>query len=277
MEGDSGVGMPIAREGIELAEALGDSREVAVSKVVLAGLSTYAGIHDEVDDLVEDAHLLATRIGDRWTLGWAETFRGILLRLRAKLDLSREASLAALEHFDAVGDEHGRVLSLISLGHLAVMCEEYGEALARARESLMISRRTGDSIMSASAMSFVARVLLMRGETQGVRGLLRDANGRMSDTPNAVIVQAIAESAMFLDLAEGNHRRAAYLAGIADAIRLRAGLAVAPADIDRHDDMIATLATRLGPSAFGRQVAAGRDLSPEEIGEALTAALAAQG
>lgn len=82
---------------------------------------------------------------------------------------------AALELFDAVGDAHGRALTLRNAAHVDGVRGDSDAMLAKYEQALAIMALVGDRIGEAHILRSLARWRLERGETALARGLLEQA------------------------------------------------------------------------------------------------------
>jgi len=254
---DAAAASRLGRDGLRLAEALGDRRAAAQAHNILGVSELTVGRYDEAGD-----HF-------RYSLAvWRELDEppgmAIALGNLAKVSLRLGAVDAAGDHIDqclalerAAGNRRGILLGLECLAEVLLARADLTGARAIASEGLALARELGDVFGEAMALHQLGLAELATGnEAEALRLFLAALERRheVGDRDDlAVSLEAVAETTV-----DAQPRLAVRLAAAAHALRQRLRLA-APADIEpRRRSLIASAKALIGERDFAREWAAGR-------------------
>lgn len=221
---------------------------------------------------------------------------------RGESDAVVRMSEAEIERAQAAGDPAGEVEARYSLARVAIRGGDLPGGEARAREALAVALRSGDRSLEERPRHVLAAVARMSGDLLRARELYREsialnealgrpetvnseyhnlafcelglgnldvagklfAEGRERVFRNGWddFVPYVCVAGAALASAEGDHARAARLAGVADAAFASLGQVPDPDDAADLARVRAAATEALGPAAFDEEYARGRLLDP---------------
>ncbi|WP_205315244.1 ATP-binding protein [Nonomuraea lactucae] len=224
--------------------------------------------------LVDEARVLAEKLGDRPNMAMAATVSGLAALYMG--DDPRAAALLeeAVAGHTATGDGFGVALSTLAL---AVTISYMGDA-PRAHElfkrSLTLTERHGETLCRAWTLTAFATHMWLYGDNERATVLARESLvvGRLLQDPMNIVLTMETMGYVLTD--QGQYERAARMFGAAEAVGGSAG--VTPFLFERfigfHDRYAATLKDKLGDRAFAQAMEQGRTLTVEgAVTEALGA------
>ncbi|MDH2426833.1 hypothetical protein [Sphaerisporangium sp. TRM90804] len=223
---------------------------------------------------------------------------------RGESDAVVRMSEAEIERAQAAGDPAGEVEARYSLARVAIRGGDLPGGEARAREALAVALRSGDRSLEERPRHVLAAVARMSGDLLRARDLYQEsialnealgqpkmvnseyhnlafcelglgnldvarklfAEGRERVFRNgwADFVPYVCVAGAALASAEGDHARAARLAGVADGAFTSLGQVPDPDDAADLAKVRAAATEALGPAAFGEEYTQGQLLDPHE-------------
>jgi predicted ATPase/class 3 adenylate cyclase/DNA-binding CsgD family transcriptional regulator len=285
-----------AREGCDLADAIGDGFNARLCRLALCNAHTYRGDLRQVPALLRDvlaeataAHDPLCRLSALLSLAFATAWQGDVDGAQAALDefLNDQSNLGGL--VDRVGYSAIGVIRLMG-GDATGAREAYEAALQRtpltpatvstyvvsalpplACGDLIAARRRADEVVALSkgislvaALSSRARVAIAEGDLEQAGDDAREALNVAAESHGYVTVPDAFECFAYVTADAGNHREAARLFGAADAARRQTGVVrfkILDAD---HEVRLAAAREALGESDFQAAWDEGAALSIEE-------------
>jgi predicted ATPase/class 3 adenylate cyclase/DNA-binding CsgD family transcriptional regulator len=287
----------VAREGMELADALGDRFGSDQCRVGLVSVHTFRGDIAVAIDLVRDlieratcAHDLVSKVIGLFEQAFALAFHGDAPGARASADAAIEASsqspglfaraihsavtAACLADGDPVGAWESSLatertdiviprvddLHLVWGAQAALTCGELAVAHRRADIAVAVSK----SFWSATALSTRARVFVAQGENDQAAldayESLMIANSTGAHLTTADTLECLARMAFDAD----SQSEATRLLGAAESTRQRLGLVRFKVFDDDHHALASALRNTMGDGDFDAAWAEGVALSTEE-------------
>jgi diguanylate cyclase (GGDEF)-like protein len=254
---DATASSRLGRDGLRLAETLGDRRAAAQAHNILGVSELTVGRYDEAGD-----HF-------RYSLAvWRELDvppgMAIALGNLAKVSLRLGEAEAARDHIDqclalerAAGNRRGILLGLECLAEVLLTRADLAGARAIAGEGLVLARELGDVFGEAMALHQLGLAELGAGNRAEALRLFLAALERRHEVGDrddlAVSLEAVAETTV-----DSQPRLAVRLAAAAHALRQRLRLAT-PADSEpRRRALVASARGVLGERDFAREWQAGR-------------------
>jgi hypothetical protein len=177
----------------------------------------------------------------------------------------------SLVHMRQLENRPGIAQSLHELGSWAAERGEYERAANLYEESLALRRALGDRWGVAASLANLGAVAYRQDEHAQAETLLAESLQLSYELGARPLLAAALEILVWVAEARGQPRRAACLAGAAQAVRDALGVPMPPYQRAGHDRSVATLHAALGEEAFALAWAAGATLSLER---ALAVALA---
>ena len=165
-----------ARESLALFEELGDDRNAAISRLVVAWEGQYGGDADRYRAMIAQSR---AELGDSdggWWLGWMLYLEALLDLRLGEFDASARAWRRCHDLILATGD---RILGSAVLAHLGVALREAGhraDAVAVLREAIDDLRGLASPHGLAFALVHLAHTQLDLGKDDGVPDLLTKAD-----------------------------------------------------------------------------------------------------
>jgi diguanylate cyclase (GGDEF)-like protein len=254
---DATAASRLGRDGLRLADGLGDRRAAAQAHNILGVSELTVGRYDEAGD-----HF-------RYSLAvWRELAEppgmAIALGNLAKVSLRLGEVEAAREHIDqclalerAAGNRRGILLGLECLAEVLLARGDLVAARAIADEGLALARELGDVFGEAMALHQLGLAEFGAGNRAEALRLFLAALERRHEVGDrddlAVSLEAVAETTV-----DNQPRLAVRLAAAAHALRQRLRLAT-PADSEpRRRALVTSARTLLGERDFAREWQAGR-------------------
>lgn len=187
------AGESLDRAGSLLARGSGDPAERSRVLMMTASLCSRQGRLDEAETLLDRAHRLAVRCGDRHLQGSARVRQSRLAQRAGETDRALELLAGALGLIDPEVDS--RLLLTARHNHVLLMIESgrYREALDRIEETRDLHVRVG------SRLDFL-RFRWLEGRLYAGLGWLRQAAGHFEDVRRAFIDAGLAYDVALVSL-----------------------------------------------------------------------------
>jgi predicted ATPase/DNA-binding SARP family transcriptional activator len=242
-----------------LYRSLGDAAGAASCLQALGSVAREQGRYVRSSQLHTEGLDLARSCGDERAVASAHSYLGFVSWLQGDFDLAVERCTDALTLLRALGDAEGTAWSLISLGVVARYRRELTRSAALLAESLELSRSIGFREGIAWCEEQLGLVALAEGAVPQARARLRASFAIHRDLRDRWRMASVLEdlAAAELQSAVGQPpagppgaARAAYLLGVADALRDAIGTVLAPCERRQHDHAVAAATAALGQEAF---------------------------
>jgi predicted ATPase/DNA-binding CsgD family transcriptional regulator len=296
MVGDHVAIEAVAREGGDLADAIGDGYNARVCRLAFCNAHTFRGEINQTVALLRDVLAEATAARDPFCISTALLNKAFALAWHGDVDGAQAAIDTLLDDQAHLGDLADRIVysgvGLIKLaaGDASASCEAYDVALQRtpltpstvstyvvaplpllACGDLTGARRRADEVVAAStgisrvaALVSRARVALVQGESEQVDTDVRDALALGAECHGYVMVPDAFECLAYLAADAGSHREAARLLGMSAAARRQTGVVRFKTFDADHELRLATVRDSLGENDFQTAWDEGATLTIEE-------------
>ena len=264
LKGDYGVARQHLEEGLALARALGDKPGMALALNNLGNAAYLQGDYPAARTLYKKSLALKRETGDKWGIAASLNNLGSVAYLQGDYSAAR----ALLEESQALkremGDKRGIATALNNLGNIAYYQGDYVAARTLLAEGLALFREIGNKWGITHALIGLGVVALAQAETATARRFiteslrLREALGDkqgMASSLSGLAGVAIGEDAP---------RRAAQLAGAAEALRASIKAQMEPEVRLVHEGAVAAARAGLSEAEFSAAWAEGEKMPLEE-------------
>ncbi|MFI5509816.1 LuxR family transcriptional regulator [Mycobacterium sp. NPDC051804] len=282
-----------AREGSEVADAIGDGFNGRMCRLALANAHTFRGEVIQAVAPLRDVLAEATAAHDSFCRPVALICLNFALAWQGDVEGAQTAADAYLEYQSDLGELVGySAIGLINLmtGDAAAAARAYEAALLHtpmtpatistyvvtslpllALGELSAARRRADEVVAMStsislvaALASRAYVAIAQGELEQAGLDARSALETAAESHGYMMVPDAFECLAYVTADAGNHREAARLLGAADAARQRNGVRRFKIFESDHDTRIAAIQDHLGENDFRAAWDEGASLSIEE-------------
>jgi predicted ATPase/DNA-binding SARP family transcriptional activator len=255
-----------------LYRGLGDGAGIAACLQALGSVAREQGRYVRSAQLHAESLELAKAARDERAEASARSYLGFVSWLQGDLDLAAAECSRGLALFRALGDVEGTAWSLISLGVVARYRSDLDEAATLLRESLELSRSIGFREGIAWCEEQLGLVALDRGDSPDAEARLRVSYATHRDLRDRWRMASVLEDRAAVVMAggagTGRAERAAWLLGLAQAVREAIGTALAPCERPQHERSVAAARSALGQAAYEAAWQRGTAASePEEFEE----------
>jgi len=250
-------------------------RERAVAWTIGAFQALGQGDFEMLDENLDDALRAAQEADDRWTVGFAQLLRAVVIGSSADDERWRTALSDATASFDEEGEPLLVGLCMLSRSYLARLHGRFDEALDSAEAARDLSVRIGEWYVRMVASALLARTALELSDPAGAHGPAIDSLDAAQRIRNMGFAgYALALWAM-AELREGRTERAARLFAMAERGYRQARSRPWSPDAEIHRRLETDLRAALGDHydelvAEARQVdfdAAITELAAEAVGQ----------
>jgi predicted ATPase/class 3 adenylate cyclase/DNA-binding CsgD family transcriptional regulator len=296
MVGDHVAIEAVAREGGDLADAIGDGYNARVCRLASCNAHTFRGEINQTVALLSDVLAEATAARDPFCITTALLNKAFALAWQGDVDGAQAAIDVLLNDQGHLGDLIDRIvysaigLLRLAAGDAAASSDAYEQALQRtsltpttvstyvvtalpllACGDLAGARRRADEVVAAStgislvaALVSRARVALAQDEPEQADTDLREALTLGAELHGYVMVPDAFDCLAYLAGDGGSHREAARLFGMAAAARRETGVVRFKTFDADHDLRLAAVRDTLGESDFQAAWDEGATLTIEE-------------
>ncbi|MFI9202246.1 BTAD domain-containing putative transcriptional regulator [Streptomyces sp. NPDC053048] len=153
----------VAQAALDSGTAAGDPVAVAVAQGSLARASAVRGRVDDAVTRWAAAIEELDALGESHHAARLRTHRAFAVADRGMADLAHDDARAAAAAMDRLGDAHGHVLALRSLGYALVALDRQAEAAAALEPALEAAERLGHPLLLADVLQLLAVAELGRG------------------------------------------------------------------------------------------------------------------
>ena len=168
-----------------------------------------------------DAHRLATELGDQEVLAKATAGTGLAAMARGELDLAADRFRASLGPCALAGEAGVWMASLVHvwLGTTVLVQGRAEEAVPEIRRGLEIARARGDRLSTYVALYNLTQAALATGDDQAAREHLAEGIALSEQTGDRANLAYFLESLAVVESRDDAHARVAALLGAAAALR----------------------------------------------------------
>ncbi len=264
LNGSGAVGLPWAREAVEVAQRTDDvrARYEALGSLVMSTVFSggEAGIMERANEVVR----LAESVGDWWTIGF--TRAGLAQWAIERGDVAEGEAMLASAMAAADRTQNPTVIAFAALAHARV--SGFAGRLAEAREwferTIGAYRSVGDAGLALVARSDLAHVLRRAGSIDEAEAIYRETLHEWLHAGNRGAIANQLESFAFIFVKRGELERAARLFGAAEAIREVAQSVMLYSEREEYDQSVGALRATLDRTSLDAAWAEGRRLSTDE-------------
>jgi predicted ATPase/DNA-binding SARP family transcriptional activator len=247
-----------------LYRSLGDAAGAAMCLQSLGSVAREQGRYVRSAQLHTEGLDLAKAAGDEWAAASAHSYLGFVSWLQGDFDTAAARCADALALFRALRDVEGTAWSLLSLGVVARYRAELDRSAALLTESLELSRSIGFREGIAWCEEQLGLVALDGGAVTQARARLRASYALHRELRDRWRMASVLEDLAAAELEPVGSQpagsppapdtvtgaRAAYLLGVATAMRGAIGTVLAPCERRQHERTVAAARALLGPAAF---------------------------
>ena len=162
--GDYTRAMTLYQESLELSKSPYNPRQIAVSKLNIAGLYFQQSDYDKAGELFQESYDLYREMGDRWGIAQALSNLGNVAMAADDHYLAHENYNAALTIRREMGEKRGVADSLSDLAYCAMTQGSMDVSQQYTDEALVIRREIGDRLGEGQALTYRGFTLLLTGE-----------------------------------------------------------------------------------------------------------------
>jgi class 3 adenylate cyclase/tetratricopeptide (TPR) repeat protein len=130
---------PLLHDSAALFAEIGDKGGLSWATGLLAFTRFHAGYPEDAEAMLEEAFGAAGAAGDRWAMGMGQALTASIHLWTGRAEQAVGQARAALDTFETIGDDYGRVQAVLPLGRALVTTGRIAEGFAvleKARESL---------------------------------------------------------------------------------------------------------------------------------------------
>jgi predicted ATPase/DNA-binding XRE family transcriptional regulator len=222
------------------------------------------GQFDQVERLAREGLALAERMGDQRGMGNALNQLGVVAEARGDFTQAVRFLEDGLAHCRQAGDLGGNVRILTTLGHVSRAQKEYVRATEALEEALEHARQIGLTWGIANVLTSLALLARDQGDYLRALALYRESLTLHRPFGNKTYLAWVFEGMATAASALGDPERAAQLCATAERWRGEMRSPRPPAEQHLYDQTIASAQRALGDSRFEQARAAGRALSLED-------------
>jgi predicted ATPase/DNA-binding NarL/FixJ family response regulator len=251
---------PVARAGLDLCRAAGDTFWAAAGLNLLSEIAVHTARPDEAETLGREATAIAEAADDGWNVGWALGIRAAVAGLRGNMREAAELARASIGVMRSIDHGWGVARAQLGLGDLARLAGDLDGAKHMYADALGYLREIDARPEIARCLAGLGRVALDLGDVEGAREHLAGSLRLSRDIGTHIGMARGLESCAALAAREGAAERAVMLAAAAAGLRATSGLPALPAGrADRYLGVV----RRLDEGAAALLWARGLALSPE--------------
>ena len=255
--------------GVRLARAAGDPQVEAFGLGLLALTSAVEGDLLAALATVEACETLCREHGYTWQ-------RVLPLALRGGLAMQQPGDMAAgradLEESVRLARAQGNpwisVTTHYNMGTILSLSGDPGEARSWLEEGVALSQHMHDRRFATAGRSQVAHLLRRQGNYAEATSLYHETIGHWLEFGNRGALAHEIESLAFIDIAQSQHPqgmlRAAWLLGVAEAMREAADAAMAAFERPEYDEAVSELRAQLDEATLMNAWAEGRAMTLEQ-------------
>jgi tetratricopeptide (TPR) repeat protein len=257
-----------ARAAAEAGRRSPDPALLASALLGSAKLTVVQGEHDAAVALLNRALGLYDELNDAVGAAWCRHHLAVASWLREDWPAAQTYAHAALEGFASTGPVEGTAWSQINLGVVALYTDAPDLAVERLEDALATSQRDGLRDATAWARHLLGIAALRQGLVDDAASLLNTSLDEHLQLGERWRCASVLEALAAVSDERGDPRQAAFLLGVASAIREAIGAPVPPCEQPAYHRTLRATRDSLGDDQFDTALARGRatplhDLSVE--------------
>jgi predicted ATPase/DNA-binding CsgD family transcriptional regulator len=243
-------------------------RTAARAKALSGGgfLAWMQGDQTAARSQLEESVTLWREQGDKQGLAQALRFLSGSFESQGDYTAARPLAEESVELFRQGEDKFGLGITLSRLGITALAQGDYVAAQSALEEGVAICREIEDDWALALALRNLGIGAFRQGDYEQAVVHLRESLEVLRDTGNPLYMQNLELLAAAVSM-DGEHGRAAWLFGAAEALREAVGAFVLPLYRAEYDLGVAAARAGLDEEAFAKARAEGRTMTPEQAVE----------
>jgi tetratricopeptide (TPR) repeat protein len=250
-------------QSLALSRALEDQDNVSGALLDLGGVAMMQGDLTWAHSYLEEGLALCRDTGNRNVLAVLNTLALVTMD-QGDYGGARSYQEESLALCRAQGDTHVPAAVLHNLGVVLVLQGDPDAARALFEEALAMNRQTGHRQWEAQNLLSLGQLAREGGDHPAARSLLTEVLTIQRDIEAIADLPDGLEAMAWLAQAEGQPDRAARLLGAAQALRVRLGAPVLPADMPGHEGRIDQVRHGLGEPRFTAAWGAGQAMTWEQ-------------
>jgi len=250
-------------------EGAGGPRWTAARAKALSGggfLAWMQGDQVTARSQLEESVALLREVGDKQGLAQALRFLSGSFESQGEYALARPLAEESVELFREGEDKFGLAITLSRLGITALAQGDAAAARARLEEGVAIAREIEDDWALALALRNLGIGAFRLGDYEQAVVQLRESLAVLRETGNPLYMQNLELLAAAVSM-RGEHERAAWLFGAAEALREAVGAFVLPLYRAEYERGVAAVRSGLDEVAFSAAWSEGRAMTPEQAVE----------
>lgn len=247
-------------------ERAGGPRRTAARAKALSGggfLAWMQGDQATARFQLEESVTLWRELGDKQNLAQALRFLSGSFESQGDYAVARPLAEESVELFREGEDKFGLGITLSRLGITALAQGDYAAARAALEEGVAICREIEDDWALALALRNLGIGAFREDDYGRAVTRLSESLAVLRDTGNPLYMQNLELLAAAVSM-QGDHGRAAWLFGAAEALRETVGAFVLPLYRAEYDRGVAAARAELGEEALAKAWAEGRAMTPEQ-------------
>jgi predicted ATPase/DNA-binding SARP family transcriptional activator/Tfp pilus assembly protein PilF len=275
--GDLAEGCPLLEMALQTFQQIGAPHGIATALHDLGLIALFQGDLAQGKTYFQEALKHFREVGARQGCAACCHNLGEILLTEGPLEEGRAFLQEAQDIYRQMGDWRGIAVSLHAFGEVAERQGQWTQAAGLLREALEIDRRIGNRQGVAQDLSRLALILIAQGEYDQAQAHLQEALAINGSIPSIGEIARTLVCCAILTSHRGQARRAARLAGAAEALLRSKGLSALSEEKLRLQTLRATLCREMGKAALEEAWRAGAMLSLEaavqetaQIGEAVS-------
>ena len=203
-------------------------------------------------------------LGDREQQARELNSLGAAHRYLGHLDTARTLLEESVEISREIGSDTRLAAALTNLGQVESVAGDLDRARQALREALELDQNCGDVFGVALDQQSLALVSLRAGSAEQARDLLSSSLDYVVSSGDTEFLANTLELSACITADLGDHRRAARLAGAAEAIRQRAGMPIPQAEAAVLERFLAPARATVAPQAWETELAVGCSLTQQQ-------------
>ena len=260
----------LAEQALEMVRKLNRKDDIADSLLLLADVLINQGEYAGARTLIAESLTLFRASGDEWGMAYTLIYLARATFFAGDAAMARSALDECLVISRELGYKGGMAWALSILGRVRLHQGDGVEARLLIEESLAIRKELEDRTGIADSLFHLAEVTSSQGDYTQAQSLYRESLAIAEELDDKWLIASCLQGLMGVALASGQPAWSARLWGTAERIRESLGVPIPFVERARYEQMVNSLHTQLGKTAFIAARKEGRLMTPVQV-------LAAQG